>query len=161
MQRAPTPDPHPATLTMPFDPTKPATGSPNSSAEMRDQLNALKALIDAVPAGPPGPVGPEGPVFASVQIGTVTTGAPGTPAEASVATFGNNVEISFTIPAGQPGPGVSFDDMTSAIALAISGTARNPMTVSDLFLSPTDPPSQADLLTVIAKINEMLAALRR
>ena len=32
---------------MPFNPTKPAFGSPDSSAEMRDQLNALKALIDA------------------------------------------------------------------------------------------------------------------
>ena len=32
---------------MPFDPTKPAFGSPDSSAEMRDQLNALKALMDA------------------------------------------------------------------------------------------------------------------
>ena len=34
---------------MPFDPTKPAANSPNSSAEMRAQLTALKALIDAVP----------------------------------------------------------------------------------------------------------------
>ena len=146
---------------MPFDPTIPADGAFATGAALRGQFNSLKALIDAVPAGPPGPAGPEGPAFSSVQIGTVTTGAPGTPAEASVATFGNNVEISFTIPAGQPGPGVSFDDMTSAIGLAISGTARNPMTVSDLFLSPTDPPSQADLLAVIAKINELLAALRR
>ena len=146
---------------MSFDPTKPVNGARVVAAELRDQFNGLKALIDAVPAGPPGPAGPEGPAFSSVQIGTVTTGAPGTPAEASVATFGNNVEISFTIPAGQPGPGVSFDEMTSAIGLAISGTARNPMTVSDLFLSPTDPPSQADLLAVIAKINELLAALRR
>ena len=32
---------------MPYDPTKPAFGSPDSSAEMRDQLNALKALFDA------------------------------------------------------------------------------------------------------------------
>ena len=32
---------------MPFDPTKPGFGSPDSSAEMRDQLNALKALFDA------------------------------------------------------------------------------------------------------------------
>jgi hypothetical protein len=31
---------------MPFDPTLPASGSPLSSAEMRNQLNALKALID-------------------------------------------------------------------------------------------------------------------
>ena len=32
---------------MPFDPTKPAFGSPDSSAELRDQLTALKALLDA------------------------------------------------------------------------------------------------------------------
>ena len=32
---------------MPFDPAKPGFGSPDSSAEMRDHLNALKALIDA------------------------------------------------------------------------------------------------------------------
>jgi hypothetical protein len=32
---------------MPFDPTLPVANSPNSSAEMRAQLNALKALIDA------------------------------------------------------------------------------------------------------------------
>lgn len=46
---------------MPFDPTKPATNSPLSSAEMRNQLTSLKALIDGIPAGPPGPQGPEGP----------------------------------------------------------------------------------------------------
>ena len=45
-----------------FDPTKPTNGSPNSSAEMRAQLNGLKALIDAIPAGPPGPEGPPGEV---------------------------------------------------------------------------------------------------
>ncbi len=146
---------------MPFDPTKPATGSPNSSAEMRDQLNALKALIDAIPAGPPGPAGPQGPVFASVQIGSVTTGAPGSAASASVNTFGNNVEISVTIPEGQPGSGVTMTDVNNAIASEIAGTARNPNTVSDLVLSPSDPPTQADLLAVIAKINELLAALRR
>ena len=32
---------------MAFDPAKPAFGSPDSSAEMREQLNALKELIDA------------------------------------------------------------------------------------------------------------------
>jgi hypothetical protein len=34
---------------MPFDPAKPATNSPNSSAEMRAQLNALKDEIDDKP----------------------------------------------------------------------------------------------------------------
>ena len=37
---------------MPFDPAKPASNSPLSSQEMRDQLNALKALVDALPAPP-------------------------------------------------------------------------------------------------------------
>jgi hypothetical protein len=128
---------------------------------MRDQLNALKGLIDAVPAGPPGPAGPQGPVFASVQIGSVTTGAPGSAASASVNTFGNNVEISFTIPEGQPGSGVTIIDVNNAIANEIAGTARNPNTVSDLVMSPSDPPTQADMLAVIAKLNELINALRR
>ncbi len=146
---------------MPFDPTKPADGSPDSSAEMREQLNGLKALIDAVPVGPAGPAGPVGPAFSSVQIGSVTTGAPGTAAAASVNTFGNNVELSFTIPAGETGSGVTMTDVTNAIANEITGTARNPNTVADLTLTPSDPPTQGDLLAVIAKVNELLAALRR
>ena len=146
---------------MSFDPTKPVNGARVVAAELRDQFNGLKALIDAVPAGPPGPAGPEGPVFASVQIGSVTTGAPGSAASASVNTFGNNVEISFTIPEGQPGSGVTITDVNNAIANEITGTARNPNTVSDLVMSPTDPPTQADMLAVIAKLNELLNALRR
>ena len=46
---------------MPFDPAKPAFGSPDSSAEMRGQLNGLKDIIDAIPAGPQGPQGDPGP----------------------------------------------------------------------------------------------------
>ena len=144
---------------MPFDPTKPANGSPDSSAEMRDQLNGLKALIDAVPAGPPGPTGPVGPAFSNVQIGWVITGMPGTGAAVSVNTVGNNVELSFTIPAGEPGPMGEVSNATPAGE--ISGTARDPIMVTDLMVAPSDPPTQADLLAVIAKFNELLAALRR
>ena len=57
---------------MPFDPTKPETGSPLASQQMRDQLNGLKALIDAIPAGPPGPAGPEGPQGPGVSMTDVT-----------------------------------------------------------------------------------------
>ena len=146
---------------MAFDPTKPQNGTDLDAVEIRDQLNALKALIDAVPAGPAGPAGPQGPVFASVQIGSVTTGAPGSAASASVSTFANNVEISFTIPEGQPGSGVTMTDVDNAIAAEITGTARNPNTVSDLVMSPSDPPTQAEMLAVIAKINELINALRR
>ena len=138
---------------MPFDPTKPANGSPLSSEEMRGQLTALKALIDAVPAGPPGP---QGPAFSSVQIGSVTTGAPGSPASASVATFGNNVEISFVIPEGQPG-----EVTTVELSNEIAGTARNPNTVAPLGLAVSDPPTQSEMQQIVAKLDELIAALTR
>ena len=66
-------------------------------------------------------------------------------------------------PAGPPGPmgEVSSTDVTNAIANAITGTARHPNTVSDLVLMPNNPPTQEDLLAVIAKLNELLNALRR
>ena len=137
---------------MPFDPAKPANGSPNSSAEMRGQLTALKALIDAIPAGPPGP---EGPAFSSVQIGSVTTGAPGTPAAVQVNTFGNNVELSFTIPAGEPGAAGEVTNAT--LATEIGGTARNPNTVAPLNLGSTD----FQITAIVDKINELIAALAR
>ena len=144
---------------MPFDPAKPSNGSPNSSAEMRAQLTALKADIDAIPAGPAGPPGPEGPAFSNVQIGSVITGMPGTGAAVSVTVNGSIVELSFTIPAGDAGP---MGEVSSAtLATQIAGTARDPIMVTDLMLAPSDPPTQADLLAVIAKVNELITALRR
>ena len=145
---------------MPFDPNIPADGAFATGAALRNQFNALKALIDAVPAGPPGPAGPDGPVFANIQIGSVTTVDPFAPASVSVSVAGNNVELSFAIPKGETG-GVTMTEVSNAIGNEIAGTARNPNTVSDLTLTPSDPPTQADLLAVIAKVNELLAALRR
>ena len=147
---------------MSFDPAKPANGSPNSSAEMRGQLTALKALIDAVPAGPAGPAGPQGPAFSNIQIGGVTTVDPGTAAAASVSVFGNNVELSFSIPKGEPGSaGVTSEDVTNAIANEITGTARNPNSVGLLSISVSNPPTQAELEAVIAKLNELIGSLLR
>ena len=144
---------------MPFDPTKPATGSPNSSAEMRDQLNGLKALIDAIPAGPAGPAGPQGPAFSSIQIGSVTTGTPGSPAGASVNVFGSNVELSFTIPAGDTGAAGEVSNAT--LAGEISGTARNPNSVAPIPFTVSNPPTQAELQAVVDKLNELIASLQR
>ena len=144
---------------MPFDPTKPVEGSEIDANELRAQFNGLKDLIDAVPAGPPGPDGPVGPAFSNVQIGSVITGMAGTGAAVSVTVNGSIVELSFTIPAGEMGP---MGEVSSAmLAGEIAGTARNPNTVSDLVLLPSDPPTQGDLLAVIAKVNELLNALRR
>jgi hypothetical protein len=91
----------------------------------------------------------------------VTTGAPGSAASASVNTFGNNVEISFTIPEGQPGSGVTMTDVDNAIAAEITGTARNPNTVSPLNMTVSDPPTQSEMQQIAAKIDELIAALRR
>jgi hypothetical protein len=141
---------------MAFDPSLPQEGTEIDAVQMRSQLNGLKALIDAVPAGPPGP---EGPAFSNVQIGSVITGMPGTGAAVSVNVNGSIVELSFTIPAGDAGP---MGEVSSAtLAGEIAGTARDPIMVTDLMLAPSDPPTQADLLAVIAKFNELLAALRR
>ena len=144
---------------MPFDPTKPANGSPNSSAEMRAQLTALKADIDAIPAGPAGPPGPVGPALASIQIGSVTTGTPGSPAGAQVSVTGNNVELSFTIPAGDTGATGEVSNAT--LASEITGTARNPNTVAPLAIAMSTPPTQADLQAVVDKLNELIASLQR
>ena len=144
---------------MPFDPTKPTNGSPNSSAEMRAQLTALKADIDAIPAGPAGPPGPVGPAFSSIQIGSVTTGTPGSPAGAQVNVFGNNVELSFTIPAGDTGP--MGEVSQSALNSAIMGTAQNPTGVSTLSLPISDPPTKAEVEAILAFANAMLSALQR
>lgn len=54
--------------------------------------------------GPPGPPGPAGP--ATIDVGTTTTGAPGS--NASVVNAGTNVNaiLDFTIPRGDPGASV-------------------------------------------------------
>ncbi len=76
---------------MPFDPSLPATGSPDSSAEMRGQLNGLKELIDAVQG------------ITSAQVDTVATAGPGDPAAVSLVIVGNVMHLSFVIPRGNDG----------------------------------------------------------
>ena len=140
---------------MPFDPSLPPDGAFATAAALRNQFNGLKALIDALPAGPPGPEGPQGPAFSSVQIGSVMTGTPGSPAGAQVSVSGNNVELSFTIPAGDTGAPGEVSNAT--LAGEISGTARNPNTVAPLSIGTTDPAITA----IVDKLNELIAALAR
>ena len=123
-----------------FDPTKPANGSPNSSAEMRGQLTALKALIDAVPAGPAGPAGPVGPVGPAGGDGP--PGAPG--AEGNGGPQG---------PMGE----VSQQDLVNERM----NHAQNPTGVPDLSLTVSDPPTMAEVQAILTKLNELMGALRR
>ena len=76
---------------MPYDPTKPAFGSPDSSAEMRAQLNGLKDLIDAA----------SGVTYATVD--SVTTLNPGDPASVSVSMIGTVLHMSLGLPRGADG----------------------------------------------------------
>ena len=59
------------------------------------------------PQGPQGETGPQGPAGVvpdiTLTIGTVTTGAPGTDAEASITGTSPNFVLNLTIPQGQPG----------------------------------------------------------
>lgn len=61
------------------------------------------------PTGPQGEIGPTGPagedaVDPTITIGTVTTGAPGTDAEASITGTAPNFILNLTIPQGPTGP---------------------------------------------------------
>ncbi len=60
---------------------------------------------EAGPAGPqgePGPAGEDG-LTPTLTIGTVTTGEPGTEAEASITGTAPNFVLNLTIPQGEPG----------------------------------------------------------
>lgn len=116
---------------MPFDPAKPANGTPVNSLEMRAQLTALKALIDAVPAGPQGPqgipgtpgatgatgaqgaVGPAGPSAGAVPIGGIVAwlkSFPNTPALPNEFAECNGQVLS---DAGSPFNGQTLPDLNS------------------------------------------------
>jgi hypothetical protein len=78
---------------MPFDPALPAANSPNSSAQMRDQLNGLKDLIDLALAG--GVTG--------AQVDAVNTVPPGNPAGVSLSFSAGVLHFSFSLPQGADG----------------------------------------------------------
>ena len=163
-----------------FDPTQPANNSALSSAVMRSQLTSLKALIDAVPAGPPGPEGQPGAPgapFAQAVVDAVNTLNPGESAWVTVSFDGTNVHFSYGIPRGteglpgaagqngadgQPGPqGPPGEVTTSQLSSAIATTAQNPSVLSPMSIPFSDPPTQAELLQVQDKYNELLSALLR
>lgn len=69
-------------------------------------------LLPTGPTGPIGPTGPTGPTGAAgadaetpvITIGTVTTGAPGSNAAASITGTAPNFVLNLTIPQGPTGP---------------------------------------------------------
>ena len=108
------------------------------------------------PTGPTGAVGPQG-TAATITVGSVTTGAPGTQASVSNTGTTNAAVLNFTIPAGQNGTGsgtvtsvalsapadmtVSGGPITSTGTLALTRTSQN----AGLFLA--SPASAAGVPT--------------
>ena len=77
---------------MPFDPTKPATNSPNSSAEMRSQLTSLNADIQqrATLAQLAGEI--SGTSASSNAVGTLGMGVSDPPTQAEVQTIADKID---------------------------------------------------------------------
>jgi hypothetical protein len=136
---------------MPFDPSKPANNSPNSSAEMRSQLTGLKALIDAILT------------ITSAQVDGVNTVPPGNPANVSLSVIGNTLHFTFDLPQGEVGPTgeVSFNDLSNAISSAVSGTSNNTNNVGTLNQSADSNYNQQQMQDVLNKLDEFLNAARR
>lgn len=132
---------------MPFDPTKPANNSPNSSAEMRSQLTGLKALMDAILT------------ITAAQVDGVNTVPPGNPANVSLSVVGNTLHFTFDLPQGEAGPmgEVSSTDLSNAI----SGTSNNSNSVSTLGQGADGSYNQSQMQDVLNKLDELINALRR
>ena len=157
---------------MAFDPTLPAAHSEITAPELRAQFNALNDKIGAVPAGPAGPPGSAGPPIPGLNFlgdwnGGTSYGAGDVVFHDGQAFVAIGVSQATTPEgdmqrwrtltiAGPPG------EVTSAqLANEISGTARNPSGVSAPGLAVSDPPTQAEMQALAAKVAELLAALRR
>lgn len=142
---------------MPFDPTKPANNSPNSSAEMRAQFNGLKALIDAMVS-----------VNAAVVDG-VTTLPPGDPATVTLNVVANTLHFTFGIPQGNEGqqgsqglPGeVSQTDLSNAVATMLGESSANSNGVGSLSMNADPAYDQNQMQAVMVKLDELISALRR
>lgn len=111
---------------MPFDPSKPAFGSPDSSAEMREQFAGLKQLIDATPT------------ITAVVVDSVNTLPPGSPATVDANITANVLHLVFGIPQGAPFGGVTVDgvDTLNPGDAATAGVVFDGVTVRFVFGIP-------------------------
>ncbi|MBK8039878.1 MAG: hypothetical protein IPK22_22505 [Verrucomicrobiaceae bacterium] len=140
-----------------FDPTKPANNSPNSSAEMRAQLNGLKALIDAIAS------------VSTAVVDGVTTLPPGDPATVTLNVVANTLHFTFGIPQGPTGadglqgqPGeVSQTDLNNAVATMLGESSANSNGVDNLSMNADPAYDQNQMQAVMVKLDELINALRR
>jgi len=155
---------------MPFNSNIPVNDDATDADVLRDQFNGLKSLIDgaysainAVPAGPQGEkgdkgdqgdAGPEG-----LHVVNVSDNGSG---QAIIEMSDGNTYGPFTVASGPQGdqgpqgePGPPGDVSAQQLSDAIAGTANNPSGVDTL------DPGETDIGTVVAKLNELIGALKR
>ena len=137
---------------MAFDPSKPVSGSPVSSAEMRAHLTALHDEIAAVPAV----------TGATAEAGTA--GGSGAQASASVSLSGGVLHFTFGIPAGPPGE-VSQAQLSNDLANTQNATmqATLPLTSANTNGVPLLSITSGDFAvqTLIDAYNSLVLSLRR
>ena len=156
-------------------PTAPITGAvvdsvtttvPNGDAAASASVTGSTVHFTfTLPRGDAGPPGPEGPAAVNVVVDAVVTGESGTDAQVLSTFDGIVAHFTFTIPRGNPGvdglPGAPGEVTNASLATALADTPHNCAGVSLLPIPPNDPPTRADLLAVIDKLNELISALQR
>jgi hypothetical protein len=134
-------------------------------------------MIESIPAGPSGPQGIQGPQgvpgqpFATAVVEGVTTLTPGQQAWVSSSFDGTDVHLTFGIPEGysgaqgpqgEPGPQSPAGEVTYAqLSSAIAATAANPSSISPLYITISDPPTQSEVQQILSRMNDLISAWYR
>ena len=111
------------------------------------------------PTGEPGQNGAPGAGVSGAVVDSTTTLNPGDPASASASFDGSLVHFSFGIPPGPQGP--PGEVTNSQLSSAIAGTSSNSNAVAALSFGAGPDYDAAQQQDIIAKINELISALRR
>jgi hypothetical protein len=112
--------------------------------------------------GDVGQTGAQGPPFAQAIVDAVNTLLPWESAWVTASFDGSNVHFSYGIPRGEIGAQGPPGEVTNAqLTAEIATTALNPTAIQPMSIPFSDPPTQAELLQVQDKYNELLTALKR
>ena len=112
--------------------------------------------------GEQGIQGPPGPPFAQCIIDSVTTLNPGETATVTQSYDGTAVRFSFGIPRGADGINGAPGEVSAAqLTSAINGTSANTNAIATLGLVVSDPPTQAEMQSIVNKLDELILNGRR
>jgi hypothetical protein len=151
-----------------LNPADPASASVNVSGNTLHFSFAIPRGNDGN-QGQTGNDGATGPPFAQAVVDAVNTLDPGQQAAVGVSFDGTNVHFTFSIPRGNDGsqgaqgePGeVTNTDLHNAVLHVTSGSSANTNAVSTLAITVSDPPTQAEVQSLVSKMDELITALRR